>query len=127
MFFALSIFNIYGDQIIFNFVYLSSPHKNLCKYPGEETFSECTQEEFCENYTTPGFLTKPLISDKDYIFGLTGAYPEINCLPETSIAFMGQLWFTGFLMKLPATPLQEKMGHLKFLKYGIIPLNILSF
>ena len=68
-----------------------------------------------------------MISDKDYIFGLTGAYPEINCWSETSIAFMGQLWFTGFLMKLGATPLQEKIGHLKFLKYCIIPLNILSF
>ena len=27
LFFAVSLFNIYGDQIIFNFVYLSSPYK----------------------------------------------------------------------------------------------------
>ena len=127
MFFALSVFSIYGDTITFNFIYLSNPHKNLCQYPGEESFSECSQEEFCDNYLTPGFLTKPKSSDKDYIYGLTGAYPEINCWTDISIAFMGQLWFTGFLLKLGATPLLEKIGYLKFLKYGIIPLNILSF
>lgn len=38
LFGALSIFNAYGDQIIFNFVYLTSPQKQLCKYPGEENF-----------------------------------------------------------------------------------------
>ena len=57
MFLVLSIFNVYGDQIIFNMVYLTGPYKQLCKFPGEESFVDCTQEEFCENRLNPGFET----------------------------------------------------------------------
>jgi len=58
---------------------------------------------------------------------MTGASPEVNCWSETSIAFMGQLWFIGFLVKILATPLLEKYGYLCILKAIIIPVNILSF
>lgn len=76
---------------------------------------------------SPGFLTQPITSDKDYIYGLTAALPDMNCWSDTSVAFMGQLWFIGFLTKVLGTPLQEKYGHLPFLKAVLIPLNILSF
>jgi hypothetical protein len=127
MLLSLGIFSIYGDCIIFNFVYMTSPFKQNCKYLGEETYRECTQEEVCANILNPEFLTQPKVSDKDYIFAMTGASPEVNCWSETSIAFMGQLWFIGFLVKILATPLLEKYGYLCILKAIIIPVNILSF
>ena len=65
--------------------------------------------------------------DKDYIYALTGAHPDMNCWSDTSIAFIGQLWFIGFLTKVPIVPLQERYGYQFCLKVFVIPLNILSF
>ena len=118
---------IYGDCIIFCFVYLTSPFKQNCKYAGEDLFRECTQEEICANIQNPEFITQPIVNDKDYIFSLTGASQVVNCWSPTQIAFLGQLWFVGFLAKMFATPLLENYGYLYILKVLIIPLNILSF
>jgi hypothetical protein len=71
MLLALSIFNIYGDVIIFNFVYLTSPFKFKC-----EGGQECTQQLICENSGQPN------TEDKDYIYGFTAATPEMNCWSE---------------------------------------------
>jgi hypothetical protein len=75
----------------------------------------------------PEFMTEPRTEDKDYIFAMTGANPDMNCWSETSIALIGQLWFIGFLAKVLAAPLLEQYGYLFILKVLVIPLNILSF
>ena len=127
MLLSLGIFSIYGDVIIFCFVYLTSPFKQNCKYQGEEIFRECTQEEICANVLNPEFMTQPVTENKDYIFAMSGASHVVNCWSDTSVAFLGQLWFVGFLAKILATPLLENYGYLYILKALIIPMNILSF
>jgi hypothetical protein len=51
----------------------------------------------------------------------------MNCWKDTKTAFMSQMWFFGYLLKTFAVPVQEKLGHLLFLKRVVIPVNILSF
>ena len=95
MFWACSIFFVYGDQIIFNFVYLTAPYKQMCQYPGEENFKVCSKEEICQN---PQLLIRPNTEDKNYIYALSVDFQELNCWPDTSTAFMCQMWFFGFLV-----------------------------
>jgi hypothetical protein len=82
---------------------------------------ECTREEICQGMGTP------MTDHKDYIYGLTSRNLAMNCWPETQIAFLGQLWFIGFLVKILAAPLLEKYGHMNVVKKVIMPMNILSF
>jgi hypothetical protein len=88
MFLAISIFSVYGDCIIFNFVYFTSPFKQNCKSLGEENFHECSRTEFCANRLNPGFMTQPHTEDKDYIYAMTGANLDMNCWSDTSIALI---------------------------------------
>ena len=49
------------------------------------------------------------------------------CYSKQSIAFLAQLYFVGFATKIVLVPLPEKFGLVKFVKFFVIPLNILSF
>jgi len=44
LFWASSTFAVYGDQLIHNFVYLTSTYKLLCQFSGETNFKECSRE-----------------------------------------------------------------------------------
>jgi hypothetical protein len=127
LFWATATLGVYGDQIIYNFVYVSNPYKQLCQYPGEDTFKVCTREEICLHRGNPGFMTRPNTQDKNYIYALTGDFEEMNCWTDSKTAFLAQMWFFGFLAKVLAAPLLERYGHQNFLKRVLIPLNIISF
>jgi hypothetical protein len=47
VFITIAIFKVFGDQIIFNFVYLTRRHLMQCQYPGEDGWKACTKEEVC--------------------------------------------------------------------------------
>lgn len=72
-------------------------------------------------------MTRPNTEDKNFIYGLTGDFEEMNCWSDTKTAFMAQMWFFGYLAKVLAAPLLERYGHMNFLKRVLIPLNIISF
>lgn len=107
IFMAFSIFSVYGDQFIYNFIYLTNPHKEECSKDGV-TWVECTREDVC---TPNDLLRRPNVGHKDYIYALTADMEEMNCWSSSSIAFMCQLWFIGYFAKVVFTPLFEKYGH----------------
>jgi hypothetical protein len=49
------------------------------------------------------------------------------CYSKQSIAFLAQFYFIGFSSKIVLVPIPEKIGLVKFVKFFVIPLNILSF
>jgi hypothetical protein len=104
-------FKVFGDQLIFNFVYFIARHKMICLHPGATDYKTCTRDEVCHYKTIPGLIARPDTGNKNYIYGLTADYEDMNCWSDHKIAFMAQCWFIGFIVKWAFMPCLEKYGH----------------
>ena len=108
MMFCLSNLSVYGQQLIYNFGFLTNPVVG--------------SSNFCED----GILTLDE-SHKDFIKGLSVANPEINCWSEYQLAFMAQFFLIGFAFKILVSVFPENYGYVRVMKVAVIPINIIGF
>ena len=81
-------------------------------------------EEICDPDFTGEYW--PETSHKDYIKGFMEQM-DMVCWSKSKIAFMAQIYFVGFSARIMLLPLGEKIGLVRFIKFVVIPVNILSY
>jgi hypothetical protein len=68
-------------------------------------------------------------ADKSHINYVRGFMDQLDmvCYSKASIAFMPQLYFIGYSSRIILIAVPQKIGLVKFIKFFVIPLNILSY